>query len=142
MKRIERASRIGCKNIYACFVGGEKVQIADPKKKVVRPFYRDELEAMGKIRHKWTLLLAVLGVDDFGKRYIKTLPLYFPTPCLQSEICEITSEYHHKLLDEFNPKHFKNAAWLGSIVDTEFNEEEALGLFEIAGAFEHDVRLN
>ena len=139
LKRLERASKIGIKGLYAVFVGGEQIQIAQKKNNMVRPFYRDELDAMGRIRHKWSVYIAIIGRDNLGKRYVKGEQLDFKTPYLQGEIASVTSEYHYKLLDTFNKNHLVNAGWLACPHGTDIDPEQALEIFENAKAFNHTV---
>jgi len=141
LKRLETAARIACKNTYVVFVGGEQIQAGDKRTNQVRPFWKDEIDVLGNLRHQWTFYIAILGVDFQGKRYVKGELLKFKEKYLQSEICELTSEYHYKLLDNFNKSQLKNAGWIGAINQDDIDPAQAMEIFENAGAFNHTVEI-
>lgn len=141
LKRLERAARISCKNTYAVFVGGEQIQAADKRTNQVRPFWKDELEAIGKIRHRWIFYIAIMGVDANGRRYVKGEIIKPKGYYLQDEICGVVSEHHYKLLDSFNKSQLKNAGWIGAIEDDDICPAQAMDIFERAGAFNHTVEI-
>lgn len=141
LKRLKTAARIACSNIYAVFVGGEQIQVVEKRTNKVRPFYQDELDAMGRLQHKWSIYIAVIGLDSNGKRYVKGEQLNFQAEYLQGDIAGLTSEYHYKLLDTFNKNHLKNAGWIACANGSDIDPEQALTIFENAKAFEHTVEL-
>jgi len=96
---------------------------------------------MGKIRHKWTFYIAIMGVDFEGKRYVKGELLQFKEKYFQSEICKLTSDYHYKLLEGFNKSQLKNVGWIGAINQDDIDQEQAMSIFENAGAFNHTVEI-
>ena len=141
LKRLQRAAKHNIRNLYAVFVGGEQIQVADKRKGQVRAFYKDELDSMGRLPHKWSVYIAIIGQDQMGDRYIKGEQLDINQPMLQGDIAEIVSEYHYKLLDTFNKLHLKNVGWIASPRLDDIEPEQAFTIFENAGAFNHTVEL-
>jgi hypothetical protein len=120
---------------YVIFVGGGKCQIADPRLNICYPATQNEIAAFAEHRHKWTILVAALGVDNNNRRYIKSHEIQCTEYYFQSEIADLCADVHRALLDEFNGNHFINVGWLASATPIEFDEKKALTLFEKAGGF-------
>jgi hypothetical protein len=139
--RKQRAYKVLTKGLVAVFVGGEKIQLGDLRTNKVRPFSRDELEAFGHFRYKWSIYIAIMGRDNMGSRYVKGKQLYFPVECFQGDIAALVSEYHYELAKEFNKKHLANVGWVACPNETDIEPEQAMAIFEDAGAFEHTVTM-
>lgn len=141
LKRLQRAAKYNIKDLYAVSVGGEQIQVVDTKKNQVRPFYKDELNSMGRLPYKWSVYIAIIGQNQLGDLYVKGEQLEINQPLLQGQIADVVSDHHYKLLDTFNKEHLRNVGWIASPQKHDIDPEQAFSFFEMAGALNHTVEL-
>jgi hypothetical protein len=92
---------------------------------------------LSTLRHKWSVFIAVLGVDNHNKRYMKAEEIQVNQECLQSELVDILNEKHAALGKNFNKKHLVNYGWIGTPFVKEWQESEAFDVLTNLGAFEY-----
>ena len=92
---------------------------------------------LSTLRHKWSVFIAVLGVDNHNKRYMKAEEIQVNQECLQSELVDILNEKHAALGKNFNKKHLVNYGWIGTPFVKEWRESEAFDVLTNLGAFEY-----
>ena len=82
--------------------------------------------AVQKMQHKWSMTLIAVGIEPNGNKYIKSELHTLNEPRLHTATIDYFNEQHKRLLDSINPKHDKQAAWIASIEEVDFKEEQIL----------------
>ena len=85
---------------------------------------------------KWTVLVAVMGRDEFKQEYIKTITVNSPQPVSRDQIVEQVGALHKDLVDGIPEKHFVNVGWVGAFDDLEFDEAKVFDFFKKYKAFD------
>lgn len=99
------------------------------------------IQSMGKRRYKWSVLIAVLCIDETGKQYMKSEAVIANEPYTQPELADYLHDRHKRLIDSTNPNHLRDVAWLASPIGTQWDEEEAFNIFQHMGDWvDVDVR--
>lgn len=121
----------------AFITGRDKCDIIDLMKNKPFPATMIQARAMTEVAHKWSMFIAALGVDDNGRRYIKSEQIFLPDRRKQSVLAESLNEYHQQFIKRsMNPRHLIAAAWIGSPEGLEIEENQADEIFTALGAWE------
>ena len=92
-------------------------------------------DALSLFRYKWSIYLAVFGVDESGKRYTKSEVVTCKVPTLQSDLVSYLNDRHQDLMKKFNHKQMVGAGWIAQPTGKDFSEKDAFGVFENLGAW-------
>lgn len=84
-----------------------------------------------KMQHCYSMTLVAVGIEPCGRKYIKTEQHVLTEPRKHTSTIEYFNEQHERLLDTINPKHKKQAAWIATIRDREFTNDEIIKLVGI-----------
>jgi len=142
LKRQELVARKNTKNLAVLFFGGEGHQVVNMKNNVIFCANKNQQTSFSDFRHKWSMLLAVLGVTEDGKRFIKSVEIVSDKPYFMTELIAVGNKAHMEVVKNFNPKHLRNVAWLACSYEHDFDEKQAMEIFEKAGAFNITVEMS
>ena len=137
-KRLVSTSRAVVKkfNWSFAFVGGQAPELWDIKNMTkVRPSETD-INAMSKVAHQWSILISAICRDQDGNEYAKSTQITTSEPYLQSDLTEVLGEHHKQLLEECNPSHKVNAAWIARPDQIDWDENTAGGIYKMMGAWD------
>jgi len=139
LKQLELLGRASLKNSAIGFVtGGVGCQIIDLRNNKISSASQTTVHLIATLRHRWSVLVAVLGVDDNGKHYMKSKEITVTRPVLQAELIEVLNEEHAALGKNFNQKHLLSYGWIATPFVKEWDEEAAFNLLTSLGAFEFE----
>ncbi|MDH0287715.1 hypothetical protein N7414_01200 [Pseudomonas sp. GD04087] len=92
-------------------------------------------DAVCDIAHSWTIYISAFCVDQFGQRYYKSVEIA-PQGLYRSEHLTDTIEEHYKaLVGDCNPNHVVGSGWIAIPSAISLTEEQAVKVFEAAGAW-------
>ena len=94
-------------------------------------------KALAEVRHRWTIVLAVLCRDQFGQHYIKSELIEANEPYLQSELADFCEDQHRNLILSCNENHIINICWIGCPWGGDFDEAEVAKIFDTLDFWEH-----
>ena len=88
-------------------------------------------------KHKWSVFIAVFGLDGFGKHYMKSELIQTSEPYYNDELVDVLNVHHHRLYKEANTQQVISMGWLAVPNVIDWNEEEIFKLFERNGALNY-----
>jgi len=137
-KNVYLEARLALRNSAVGFVtGSEGCRIINLRTHKISDSSLLTTTRLSTLRHKWSVFIAVLGVDNHNKRYMKAEEIQVNQECLQSELVDILNEKHAALGKNFNKKHLVNYGWIGTPFVKEWRESEAFDVLTNLGAFEY-----
>ena len=137
LKQLELVGKYALKNSAVGFVtGSEGCQLIDLRRKEISLASQTTVRLISGLRHQWSVLIAVLGIDDNNKQYMKSEEITVTRPVLQSELIDTLNEHHSALGKNFNHKHLLSYGWLATPFIKEWDEADAFSLLSTLGAFE------
>ncbi|MNF77229.1 hypothetical protein D3C84_593690 [compost metagenome] len=85
--------------------------------------------------YAWVIYLSALCVDQFGKRYIKSIEVA-PLGQYRSDALTDVIEHHYRaLLDTCNPQHVVASGWIANPSGVSLDEEQAARVYDAVGAW-------
>lgn len=137
LKQAEALARVKLKNTaIGCVPAQGPCQLLSITNSQLVPMTQGTFQLISKIRHKWTVFIAVFGIDDFGKPYMKSEEIEVSTPQFQKDMVNTLNQYHKALIDNFNPKHLLSVGWLATPYKHTWDEHSAFELLRKLGALE------
>jgi len=138
LKQLDLVAKQALKNAAVGYVtGSDGCKLVDLRNKQVSYASHTTVKLISTLRHKWSVFIAVFGIDSTGQKYMKSEEIIVNRPVLQSELSDILNEKHLALGKNFNKKHLINYGWIGTPFLKEWQESEAFDLLTNLGAFEY-----
>ncbi|MNZ37478.1 hypothetical protein D3C78_549250 [compost metagenome] len=92
-------------------------------------------DAICDIAHHWVIYLSAFCIDQFGKRYSKSVEIA-PHGIYKAEhLTEVIEATYRALCDEQNPNHMVASGWIAIPAAVSLDEEQAAKVFEVVGAW-------
>ena len=114
--------------VWSSEFDGKSVQLFDTVK-LVRITPNDfHFHCIEKMQHCYSMTLVAVGIEPCGRKYIKTEQHVLTEPRKHTSTIEYFNAQHERLLDTINPKHKKQAAWIATIREREFTNDEIIKL--------------
>jgi len=98
------------------------------------PILPKQINLISTMRHQWSVFIAVFGIDQFGKYYMKSNEISVNKPTYQVDMITTLNDAHSNLIKEFNPEHLISVGWLATPYLKIWNESKAFTLLESLGA--------
>lgn len=137
LKQAEALARARLKNTaIGCVPAQGPCQFLSLTSSKLIPMTQDTFQLISNIRHKWTVFIAVFGIDDFGKPYMKSEEIEVTDPQFQKDMVNTLNKHHKTLIDGFNRKHLLSVGWLATPYKHIWNEDQAYKLLTQLGALE------
>ena len=137
LKQLNMVARYALKNVAIGYVtGSEGCKLMDLRNNKASLASETTVRLISTLRHRWSVLIAVLGVDSSGKQYMKSEEITVTEPCLQSELSDVLNMEHIALGKKFNKQHLISYGWLATPFVKEWSEREAFELLTMLGAFD------
>ena len=95
-------------------------------------------DAMTRVPHMWSIMMAVFCVDNGGTQYIKYSIIDAKEPCIQADMDGRASIEHQKLIQSCNENHMIGIGWLATPYYSEFADEDDAffeSIFDANGAW-------
>lgn len=135
LKQAERLAQHELKNTaVGCVPGQGPCQLISLASKTPIPMTLAKYDLISKIRHRWTVFIAVIGKDDFGKFYMKSEEIEVKDPQFQKDMVDTLNKYHQELIKQFNDKHLLSVGWIATPYRYQWNEKEAFEILKELGA--------
>lgn len=93
-------------------------------------------DALCDYAHNWTIYLAGLCLDQFGKRYVKAEEIAPQGVYLAEHLTEVIEQTYRAHLATCNPMHLKASGWIAIPDSITLDEEQAAMIFEAVGAWD------
>ena len=97
-----------------------------------------EIEAITRIRHKWTLHIAAFGLDHSDKIYMKSETIQSNEEYTHSELCDFLNKEHYALIESVNPQRRIGCGWIATIGTKDMTEDQIYKWFERIGLNEYE----
>ena len=137
LKQLELVARQALKNSAVGYVTGSiGCQLVDLRNKQISTASHTTVKLISTLRHRWSVFIAVLGVDSSNQQYMKSEEITVTRPCLQSELIDILNEKHAALGKNFNQSHLLSYGWIATPFVKDWGEDEAFEILTTLGAFE------
>lgn len=134
LKQAEALARARLKNTaIGCVPAQGPCQFLSLTNFQLMPMTQQTFHLISKIRHRWTVYIAVVGINSFGKYYMKSEEIQVNDPQFQKDMVKTLNKHHKKLIDNFNPAHLLSVGWLATPYKHEWSEEEAYDLLTKIG---------
>ena len=138
LKQLDLVAKQALKNAAVGYVTGSKgCKLIDLRNKQVSYASHTTVKLISTLRHKWSVFIAVFGIDSSGQKYMKSEEITVTRPCFQSELIDTLNEKHAALGKNFNQAHLINYGWIGTTYVKNWDEAEAFDLLTNLGAFEY-----
>ncbi|MNZ19106.1 hypothetical protein D3C78_361300 [compost metagenome] len=92
-------------------------------------------DAVCDIPHHWVIYLSAFCMDQFGKRYYKSVEIAPQGIYLAAHLTDAIEVTYNALRDECNPNHFVGAGWIAIPAAVSLDEEQAARIFDAVGAW-------
>ena len=140
LKQLDLVAKQALKNAAVGYVtGSDGCKLVDLRNGKTSNASHTTIKLISTLRHKWSVFIAVFGIDSSGQKYMKSEEIQVDRPVLQSELSEILNEKHLELGNNFNKKHLINYGWIGTTYAKSWDEAEAFELLSNLGAFEYKL---
>jgi hypothetical protein len=140
LKQLDLVAKQALKNAAIGYVtGSEGCKLIDLRNKRVSNASHTTVKLISTLRHKWSVLIAVFGIDSNNKKYMKAEEVYVNRPVLQSELSSILNDKHALLNKKFNQKHLISCGWLATPFVKDWQESDAFEVLTTLGAFEYKL---
>ena len=103
---------------------GKSVQLFDTVKLTRITPNALHFHCIERMQHCYSMTLVAVGVEPCGRKYIKTEQHVLTEPRKHTSTIEYFNAEHERLLGAINPKHKKQAAWIATIQEREFTDDE------------------
>jgi len=141
LKQLESVARYALKNIAVSYVtGGGGCKLVDLRNGQASNASHTTIKLISTLRHKWSIFIAVFGIDSSGQKYMKSEEITVTRPVLQSELSELLNKKHLALGKNFNKNHLVSYGWVGTPFAKEWREKEAFEVMENLGAFKYKLK--
>ena len=142
LKQLNLVAKYALKNVAIGYVtGGEGCKLLDLRNQKVSTASETTVRLISTLHHRWSVLIAVMGIDSNNKQYMKSEEVTVTEPCLQSELSDILNMKHIALGKRFNDSHLVSYCWLATPFAKEWSEHEAFELLTIMGAFKCELEV-
>jgi len=136
LKQLDLVAKQALKNSSIGYVtGSEGCKLIDLRNGQISNASYTTIKLISTLRHKWSVFIAVLGIDSAGQKYMKSEEIMVTRPVIQSELSDILNEKHLTLGKNFNQKHLISYGWLATPFVKEWADPEAFKLLTNLGAF-------
>jgi len=143
LKQLDLVAKQSLKNAAVGYVTGSKgCKLIDLRNKQVSYASHTTVKLISTLRHKWSVFIAVFGIDSSGQKYMKSEEITVTRPCFQSELIDTLNEKHAALGKNFNQAHLINYGWIGTTYVKNWDEAEAFDLLTNLGAFEYKLEVS
>ena len=140
LKQLDLVAKQALKNAAVGYVtGGEGCKLVDLRSGQPSNASYTTVRLISTLRHEWSVLIAVFGIDSSGQKYMKSEEITVTRPCFQSELIDTLNEKHAALGKNFNQAHLINYGWIGTTYVKNWDEAEAFDLLTNLGAFEYKL---
>ena len=140
LKQLDIVAKHALKNACVGYVtGSEGCKLIDLRNGRVSNASHTTVKLISTLRHKWSVFIAVFGVDSAGQQYMKSEEIMVTRPVMQSELSDILNEKHLALGKNFNPAHLISYGWLATPFVKAWADPEAFELLTNLGAFEYKL---
>ncbi|MCY1389116.1 hypothetical protein D9M71_39060 [compost metagenome] len=92
-------------------------------------------DAICDIPHHWVIYISALCVDQFGKRYIKSVEIAPQGMYKAESLTDVIEQTYRALVDEQNPAHVVASGWIALPYAVSLDEERAARIFDACGAW-------
>jgi hypothetical protein len=92
-------------------------------------------DAICDIAHYWTIYLAALCVDQFGKHYIKSVEVAPQGMYLSGHLTDVIDTTYRDLIAGCNCEHVVASGWIAIPDRVSLEEEQAARIFDAVGAW-------
>lgn len=135
-KQASSIAKFALKNLAIASVPGQgPCHIIDLKSnKIQRQIPRLTYDLFNENRYRWTVLIAVFGIDHQGQYYMKSEELVSQEEYFQLDMFQIRTEKHKSLISRFNQSQLLSVGWIATPYDKIWDEEEAFQVLEGIGA--------
>lgn len=117
--------------VWSSRFDGKAVQLFDTVKLTQITPNDFHLHCIEKMQHCYSMTMVAVGIEPCGRKYIKTEQHVLTEPRKHTSTVEYFNEQHERLLDTINPNHEKGAAWIATIREREFTNDEIIKLVGI-----------
>lgn len=139
LKQAEALSRAKLKNTaIGCVPSKGPCQFLSLTNSQLVTMTQDKFHLISNLRHKWTVFIAVVGIDDFGKHYMKCNEIEVNDPQFQRDMVDTLNKHHKELIDSFNQKHLLSVGWLATPYKTTWQEDKAYDLLTKLGILDFE----
>lgn len=121
------------KNLAVGCIPPAPCELVNLKTQSTFPISQALYDSIYKLRHKWTVHCAVIGIDHQGQPYMKSNELVFKEPYFQYEVAELLNTEHRKIIKGFNQDQLLCAAWIATPYAKNWDEHEAFKTYETLG---------
>lgn len=95
-------------------------------------------DAICDIAHYWTIYVAALCVDQFGKQYMKSVEVAPQGMYLSGHLTDVIDTTYRDLVKGCNQQHVVASGWIAIPDQVSLEEEQAARIFEAAGAWNQE----
>ncbi|MCY1306978.1 hypothetical protein D9M70_568700 [compost metagenome] len=85
--------------------------------------------------HAWVIYLSALCIDQFGKRYIKSVEVAPQGVYRSDDLADVIEQSYRGLLDTCNPQHVVASGWIANPSGVSLDEEQAARVYDAVGAW-------
>lgn len=135
LKQLHSVANQSFKNVtIGCIAGKGSCQLIDTRTFSPITLTNTSYSLITNLRHKWSVFIAVFGIDAQGQYYMKSEELSVVTPTFQSEMVATLNEHHAKLIKNFNKSQLISVGWLATPYLKEWDEAIAFNILSKLGA--------
>jgi hypothetical protein len=136
LKQLDLVGKVALKHsAIGCIAGKDGCQLIDLRSNKIMPATQTIVRLISGLRHQWSILIAVFGIDDNNQKYMKSEELSVAMPIYQADMIDTLNRHHVNLGKRFNHKHLLSYGWLATPYSKEWDEKEAFNLLNSIGAF-------
>lgn len=95
-------------------------------------------DAAIKLSYRWSIFIAALCRDEFGREYMRGEQISIDQPLLQAELADYLDEQHRSLASSCNQKHLVGVGWAADPFGGDWEESQASKLFDRFGGWSGD----
>jgi len=137
LKQLDLVAKVALKNsAIGCIAGKDGCQLIDLRSVTKVPITENKVRLLSTLRHQWSVFIAVFGIDDNNKRYMKSEEIAVNHPVRQEEMIDALNTHHLALGKKFNHRHLLSYGWLATPYLKDWKESEAFEILESLGAFD------
>jgi hypothetical protein len=135
LKQLQSLSNIALKDhAIGCIPTKTYSELINLKTNSVVPINNTKLKMITELRHKWSVFIAVFGIDSQNQYYMKSNEVIVANPVFQSELSDTLNTHHQTLCSQFNPNHLISVGWLATPYSKVWDEQKAFKVLENLGA--------
>lgn len=96
---------------------------------------RPMVDAVCDFAHPWCIYISALCIDDFGKRYIKSIEAVPQGVYLSGQLTDVIETCYRGHLAGCNPRHLVASAWIAIPNSVSLDEAQAARLYDALAAW-------